>query len=78
MAKKMATTTEAIELLRARGIEAPYQTVVRWVRGGLFKGARQEDTARGPVWMIPAASIESFEPPKRGRTPKAGRKGGRK
>jgi hypothetical protein len=63
----MVTTGEARSLLKARGIAAPYQTLVRWVRGGLFPGAQLDETPRGPVWMIPAEAVARFEPPKKGR-----------
>lgn len=65
-------------MLAGRGITVSYSNLALWVRSGKFRGARQEDTPRGPVWMIPADSVTSFEPPKRGRTPKASKKGGKK
>lgn len=67
----MITTAEALTMLEARGIQVSYSNLALWVRTGKFKGARQEETPRGPVWKIPTDSIEKFEPPKRGRTPKA-------
>ena len=74
----MVSTSEALTMLEARGIQVSYSNLALWVRSGKFKGAKQEPTPRGPVWMIPAASVESFEPPKRGRTPNAEKKGGKK
>ena len=35
-----------------------------WCRRGLFPNAREEKTARGPVWVIPAGDLEGFTPPK--------------
>jgi hypothetical protein len=70
----MITTIEAQGILKGRGMDVPYQTLVRWVRSGVIPGAKSEDTPRGPVWMIPVASLEKFEPPKRGRVPKKGGK----
>jgi hypothetical protein len=67
MTRKTVTTNEAKALLEKRGINAPYQTLVRWVRGGRFKGARLEPTERGPVWRIPLKSVDAFIPPTPGR-----------
>ena len=67
----MVTTGEALTMLKARGIQVSYSNLALWVRSGKFRGAKQEDAPRGPVWKIPADAVESFEPPKRGRTPKA-------
>lgn len=67
----MLTTIQAKEVLEGRGIVAPYQTLVRWVRGGLFAGAVLDEThPRGALWLIPAASVEGFQPPKKGRPEK--------
>ncbi len=47
-------------------------TVRKWCRRGLFPNAREMDTPRGAVWMIPAGDLKGFEPPKKtGRPPKA-------
>lgn len=76
----MVTTGEARTILEGRGIEVSYSNLALWVRSGKFKGAKQEETPRGPVWKIPADAVMSFEPPKRGRTPKAkkaAKKGGK-
>jgi hypothetical protein len=78
MGKRMVTTREALTMLEARGVNVSYSNLALWVRTGKFSGAKQEETPRGPVWKIPADSIERFEPPRRGRTPKATKKGGRK
>ena len=62
------TTTEALKILRGRGLKVSYPTVARWAQTGAFKGAERDDTnPRGPVWLIPRASVLSFEPPKLGR-----------
>ena len=58
----MLTTSEVMQRL-----DAPYQTVVAWIKKGLLPGAKREDTPRGPVWMVPASSVINFEPPKMGR-----------
>jgi hypothetical protein len=65
----MLTTTKALEVLRANGVKVSYPTIALWVREGKFAGAELEETPRGPVWKIPRASVERFEPPTRGRPP---------
>jgi hypothetical protein len=78
------TTNEALEILRGRGFKVSYPTVARWAQTGAFKGAERDDThPRGPLWLIPRASVLNFEPPAIGRPPKAkpegnGRKRGKK
>ena len=64
--EKMLTTNEVM-----RQLDAPYQTVVSWIKKGLFPGARLEESPRGPVWYIPASDVERFERPPMGRPPKA-------
>ena len=64
---KTVNTKRALELLAARGIEVSYPTVAQWVREGRFAGAEREETDCGPVWRIPIASVNSFDPPKVGR-----------
>ena len=65
------TTTEALRLLQERGLTVSYPTVARWVQNGLFEGAERVEETRGPVWMIPRASVMKFTPPKpTGRPPK--------
>jgi hypothetical protein len=65
--EKMLTTSEVVKQL-----DAPYQTVVSWIKKGLFPGAKLEETPRGPVWLIPSSDLESFErrPMGRPRKPK--------
>ncbi len=65
------TTTEALRILQGRGLTVSYPTVARWVQNGLFEGAERVEETRGPVWMIPRASVMQFTPPKpTGRPPK--------
>ncbi len=63
----MIDTAGALERLKGRGFEVTYPTLARWLQKGLIEGAEQEDTPRGPVWKMPLASVERFEPPKKGR-----------
>lgn len=60
----MITTTQ---FARAHGLA--YPTVARWAQAGVIPGAELEETPRGPVWMIPQSSSDTFERwrPKRGR-----------
>ncbi len=46
------------------------RTIRNWATSGLFKGARREDSYRGPVWLIPESALKGFEKPVRGRPPK--------
>lgn len=42
-----------------------------WCRRGLLPNAREMETPRGPVWMIPESDLKDFAPPKpTGRPPK--------
>jgi hypothetical protein len=41
-------------------------TVRLWCTQGLIPGAREENTPRGKVWLIPASALEGFKRPKRG------------
>ena len=61
----MLTTNDVVKQL-----DVPYQTVVSWLKRGLFPGAFQEDSPRGPYWLIPAVAVEKFERPAMGRPPK--------
>jgi hypothetical protein len=67
---KMVTTKQAQDLLEKRGVKVSYPTLAQWTREGKFSGAEIKETERGPVWYIPLASVEGFEPPKMGRPPK--------
>jgi hypothetical protein len=65
---EMVTTRQALKILQAAGLKVPYSTLALWVRQGKFAGAKLDQTnPRGPVWLIPRASVESFRPPARGR-----------
>jgi len=67
----MVTTKEALKILQVRGLDVPYPTLALWVREGRFKGAKlDESNPRGAVWYIPRKSVETFEPPERGRPAK--------
>ena len=69
---EMVTTKEALKVLKGRGFTVPYPTLALWVREGRFEGAKlDESNPRGAVWYIPRASVEKFQPPERGRPPKA-------
>ena len=60
------TTADVAERLGVSAITARW-----WCRRGLFPNAREQQTARGPVWAIPESDLEGFTPPKRtGRPPK--------
>ena len=61
----MLTTTEVMKQL-----DAPYQTVVSWIKKGLFPGARRIETPRGSYWEIPASDLQDFQRPQIGRPPK--------
>jgi hypothetical protein len=56
------TTTQAAERL---GVGA--STVRLWCVQKRFKNARQVETPRGSVWMIPETDLAGFELPERGR-----------
>jgi predicted site-specific integrase-resolvase len=60
------TTAQAAERLN---VAQP--TVKLWCRQGRFPNAVLEQTARGPVWQIPASDLKDFTPPKMGRPTKA-------
>jgi hypothetical protein len=56
------TTTQAAERL---GVGA--STVRLWCVQKRFKNARQLETPRGSVWMIPESDLTGFDLPERGR-----------
>jgi hypothetical protein len=68
--KDELTITQATGLLQARGIHVARRTVASWVEQGMFT-KRLVETPAGSYWVIPVREIESFEPPKPGRPPKA-------
>jgi hypothetical protein len=59
---EMLTTNDVV-----KNLGVPYQTVVSWLKRGLFPGAVQEDSPRGVYWLIPAVAVENFERPAMGR-----------
>jgi hypothetical protein len=65
--KAMITTTQ---FAKTHGL--PYTTVVRWAQNGVIPGVEKEETLRGPVWLIPQSSADTFEQwrPQRGRPAK--------
>jgi hypothetical protein len=60
------TTTQV-----AARLEADARLIRLWCQQGRFKNARQVDTPRGAVWLIPESDLKGFKPPKMGRPPKA-------
>ena len=46
-----------------------HSTARGWCTAGLFPNARQEETPRGAVWMIPEGDLQGFTPPRRGPKP---------
>jgi hypothetical protein len=59
---RMLTTKETAEKL-----SADPGTVRMWCINGTFPNAKQEDTPRGPVWLIPETDLDGFERRGRGR-----------
>jgi hypothetical protein len=62
--KEMITPKEfAVQIGR------PYQTVMYWLRQGLVPGAKVKQESRGPAYMVPADSAQTFAQwePKTGR-----------
>lgn len=55
----------------AEKLDANPGTVRMWCINGTFPNATQEETLRGPVWLIPESDIEGFERRGRGRPVKA-------
>ena len=62
---RMLTTKEAGEK-----ISADPGTVRMWCINGTFANAKQEETPRGPIWLIPETDLDGFERRSRGRPPK--------
>jgi hypothetical protein len=60
--EEMLTTGDLVKQL---GV--PYQTVVSWLKRGLFPSAVQEESPRGSYWLIPANAVTNFERPAMGR-----------
>jgi hypothetical protein len=59
---RMLTTKETAEKL-----SADPGTVRMWCINGTFPNAKQEETPRGPIWLIPATDLDGFERRGRGR-----------
>src|SRR5215813_3003701 len=59
---KMLTTREVAERLNANP-----GTIRMWCINGTFPNAKQEDTPRGPVWLIPETDLRGFTRRGRGR-----------
>lgn len=73
MKKGAETMLKATEV--AERLDVLASTVRIWCRGGRFPNAVQEQTLRGPVWLIPASDLKGFEKRGRGRpSKKAGKK----
>jgi hypothetical protein len=67
MSARELTTAQVAEKLGVSPITARL-----WCRRGLFPNAHEQQTPRGPVWMIPESDLVTFTPPKKtGRPPKA-------
>jgi hypothetical protein len=67
----------------AQEVNAPYPTVMGWLREGRIRGAVFDDSLpRGGVWWIPRSAIASFKNPetrpRRGRPKKPGAMAGRR
>jgi excisionase family DNA binding protein len=67
---KMLTTKEFAEQ-----VNAPYTTVMGWIRDGRIPEASYDDShPRGAVWLIPPSAVGRFKnpetKPKKGRPPK--------
>lgn len=43
------------------------RSVRAWCARGHFPNAYEQQTTRGPIWMIPESDLEGFIPPKAGR-----------
>jgi hypothetical protein len=43
------------------------RSVRDWCARGLFPNAYEQQTGRGPMWMIPEEDLQDFSPPKMGR-----------
>ena len=59
----------------AERLDVLTSTVRIWCRAGRFPNAVQEETLRGPVWLIPESDLKGFEKRGRGRPPKAATNG---
>lgn len=55
----------------AAALNVPLRTVQHWCDSGLLAGARKIGTGHRAPYAIPAASVRSFQRPKRGPKPHA-------
>ena len=55
----------------AEHLDVGRSTVNLWCRQGKFPGARVEASPVGDYWMIPEKDVRDFQPPTKGRPPKA-------
>ncbi len=61
----MLTTREVAER-----IDANPGTVRMWCINGTFPNAEQQETPRGPIWLIPETDLQEFKRRGPGRPPK--------
>ena len=59
-------------------LDANPGTVRMWCINKTFANAVQEETLRGPVWLIPESDLKDFEKRGRGRPPKSASTNGTK
>lgn len=69
--KKMLTTAQAAQVLRANGLSVGNSTVRLWATQGYFRNAVKYESPSGGFWMIPETDLKDFQPPERGRPSKA-------
>src|SRR5262244_230280 len=63
---RMLTTREVADKLKANP-----GTIRMWCINGTFPNAKQEETLRGPVWLIPETDLRGFKRRGPGRPTKA-------
>lgn len=62
---RMLTTREVAEK-----IDANPGTVRMWCINGTFPNAEQQDTPRGPIWLVPESDLQGFKRRSPGRPSK--------
>jgi hypothetical protein len=67
---RMLTTREVAEK-----IDANPGTVRMWCINGTFPNAEQQETPRGPIWLIPETDLQGFERRSPGRPSKQAPRG---
>lgn len=65
MGKESSSMLKVPEVAERLGVLS--STVRIWCRNGRFPHAVQQETLRGPVWLIPESDLEGFEKRGRGR-----------